>query len=885
MGMLAEMAGALAEEAKHAQSSAMWLRVRNGRRLRTGLDRYLYCFDADGEVWFPPGSTAELAVGASGDAPEAVVVEVLEVRGANLWLESPDDLGKAIAVARIRSNPWYLLDALRLRIDELRGAAGDPKRPPPGEEDLHLIACLLGQAVPGRRAGAPTVPELGAGYLGLPANPSQLEAVCSCLGSELRFVWGPPGTGKTETLGLLAAEAFLRGESVLVVAHSNAAVDAAAIALVRNLARSDPARETRAKGEALRVGDPFLQEAQELPVTERAVLQRRRPELVARLEQLEGRGAELMDSQASLFGEQVPRRRVRAGLERRELGRVTEDLHKVREQIARAGKELLGDAQLVLTTLSRAAITPEIHERRFDRVLVDEASMAQPPQVVLAASLATRGPGAAMAIFGDFRQLAPVVQSWARPVKQWLGRDVFELNGLVRSVDSTDLLSVLDVQYRMHPKIMGLVNGPSYGGRLKPGPNVAESGALLARSAPCPGEPVAWIDTGEFGARGFSTHTHSRLNPMSAWLALQVALTMLGDGTAGIGIVTPYRDQARLLRLLVRAAGAQEAVHTGTIHRFQGGERDAIILDLVDSAPMPPGMLFRSDDGLRLLNVAVTRARGKLVCLSDSSYLRRGAASRSPVWAILANLCREAAPIEPASVVDATRTDAGWAVLKPSTDTATLFEHDLAQSGEIVAFEAGIPAWAAAGLRNRPGVRLVSSGSRVLLLEALAWLFPKQEPWSLRLSDGQVVKLLLETIAAPPQERTAPPQERTAPPQERTAPEPGAAPATSGSSEPRRAPARPPTGAPTSLGSCRACGEELGLAASPSGLRIVCTACGAYERDAEGADLTVAARASGIRCPCGEEHRGRKGPTGLFLGCSSYPKCRQTRQARTLLPR
>src|SRR5205807_8048301 len=88
------------------------------------------------------------------------------------------------------------------------------------------------------------------GYRELPANESQLRAVADCLSSELRFVWGPPGTGKTETLGLLAAEAFLRGETVLVLAHSNAAVDAAAVAFVRNLLRAAEGREAR--GTAIR---------------------------------------------------------------------------------------------------------------------------------------------------------------------------------------------------------------------------------------------------------------------------------------------------------------------------------------------------------------------------------------------------------------------------------------------------------------------------------------------------------------------------------------------------------------------------------------------------------------------------------------------------------
>jgi hypothetical protein len=886
--MLAGMADALAEEASHAQRAATWIRLRNGRRLRAGLDHILYCFDADGEVWFPAGSTAELAGGLAGSGDEPVAVEVLEVRGASVWLEASEDLGEAVPLARIRSNPWYLLDALRLRLDELRGLAGDPEKAPSTEEDLRLVGCLLGLQPPSPRPGAPAAGEIAASYEALPANDSQLRAVAACLGSELQFVWGPPGTGKTETLGLLAAEAYLRGESVIVLAHSNAAVDAAALALVRNLDRTAAGRERAVTGEALRVGDPFLAEAQGLPVTERAVLQRRRPDLIARLEALEGRGGELMDRQDSLFGGQAAVQR-RAG---RELGKVTDDLRKVREQIARAEKEVLEDAQLVLATLAKAAITPEIYERRFDRVLVDEASMAQPPQVVLAAALASRGPHGALAVFGDFRQLAPVVGSWAAPVKHWLGRDVFDLNGLVRSPGPSPLLSVLDVQYRMHPKIMGLVNGPAYGGRLIAGPGIAEATATLAASPPAAGHPVAWLDTGEAGARAFATQSHSRVNPLSAWLALAVAQRLRAGGLEGIGIITPYRDQARLLRLLVRGAGVQDAVHTGTVHRFQGGERDAIILDLVDTVPMPPGILFRSDDGLRLANVAVTRARGKLVCLSDGTRARPGPPA-SPVSAILANLQRDAAPLEVAEVIDASVTDAGWAVLKPSTDTATLLEHDLAQSASVIAYEAGLPAWVAPLLQQRTeGLRRGEKGARALLLDAQLWLFPKREPWSLRLSDPQVVKLLTETMGTPAAPRAAPVPGRLAAGAEPA--QPGVPAARVGSGAGQQGPPTTRTGGgadvpaasragPASLGTCRGCGQELWLAVSGSGWRIVCPACGAYERDAEPIDLTAAARARALRCGCGEELRGRRGPTGMFLGCSAYPDCRSTRPARVLL--
>ena len=237
--MLGQMAAALAEEARHAQKGADWVRIRNGRRLRVGLDRTLYCFDADSDLWFPPGTSAEIQAAATENEP--LVVEVLEVRGQSVWLESPEDLGESIASAKLRSNPWYLLDELRTRMDELRGL--DPERRRPSEE-LHIVECLLGLAAPRNHKPNPTTANNGSsdaiaeGYEELPANDSQLQAVADCLSSELRFVWGPPGTGKTETLGLLAAEAFLRGETVLVLAHSNAAVDAAAVAFVRNLVRA-----------------------------------------------------------------------------------------------------------------------------------------------------------------------------------------------------------------------------------------------------------------------------------------------------------------------------------------------------------------------------------------------------------------------------------------------------------------------------------------------------------------------------------------------------------------------------------------------------------------------------------------------------------------------
>src|SRR5207244_8001979 len=84
-----------------------------------------------------------------------VVVEVLEVRGQSVWLESPEDLGESISAAKLRSNPWYLLEELRTRIDELRGLDPERRRSP---KELHIVSCLLGLATPTTKLTKPITP-------------------------------------------------------------------------------------------------------------------------------------------------------------------------------------------------------------------------------------------------------------------------------------------------------------------------------------------------------------------------------------------------------------------------------------------------------------------------------------------------------------------------------------------------------------------------------------------------------------------------------------------------------------------------------------------------------------------------------------------------------
>lgn len=175
---------------------------------------------------------------------------------------------------------------------------------------------------------------------------------------------------------------------------------------------------------------------------------------------------------------------------------------------------------------------------------------------------------------------------------------------------------MLEVQYRMHPTIGALVGGLFYGDKLIHAADPAQIEAITAR-APSPGAPVVVLDTQgrttcERAANG------SRVNRLSAEITADTALEAVRAGIASIGVITPYAAQASEIRRLLAARGIADAVECNTIHRFQGRECDAILIDLVDAAPMRPSALV--NDGPNLINVSISRARGKLVLIADVAF-------------------------------------------------------------------------------------------------------------------------------------------------------------------------------------------------------------------------------------------------------------------------
>ena len=229
----AEFRDALEAEARaiRAGSGGNAVVLRQGRRILHGAGLHHYAFQVDFPQRLPVDAPAKLVI--DGRAPVDVIVA--EVKGLSVTVVSPDDLGQTIAGASLQTDMSYLLERLITRLEE---AAEQPN----GIGDR-----ILGSISP--HAGRSDAP-VNSRYALLP---EQETALRQALGGDV-FIWGPPGTGKTQTIGAIVSELLRTGRSVLLVSHTNSAVDGGLGRAVRNLgliADHGPGFE---EGDLVRVG-------------------------------------------------------------------------------------------------------------------------------------------------------------------------------------------------------------------------------------------------------------------------------------------------------------------------------------------------------------------------------------------------------------------------------------------------------------------------------------------------------------------------------------------------------------------------------------------------------------------------------------------------------
>jgi len=404
---------------------------------------------------------------------------------------------------------------------------------------------------------------------------------------DVALVHGPPGTGKTTVLVEAIRRAAARGERVLASAPSNLAVD--------NLVE----RLVAVGLSCVRIGNP----ARVLPaVLDRALeslAEEREPARIAR--GLVEEAIALRRSSARRKQKRGPGRFSEARQQARDARAL---LAEARVLEARAEAEVLDRAQVVLATLT-SLDAPPLAGRRFPVVFVDEATQAVEPALYLALLRADRA-----VLAGDHLQLPPTVLSAAAQAGG-LGVSLFErLVGLHGGAAKVTLAE----QHRMNARIMAFPSEALYGGALRAHPAVAH------RSVD--GAPLEVVDT---AGRGFEEETppgtDSKRNPGEAELvAAEVGrILALGVPPEGIAVVSPYDGQVQLLRELL-AAEVERGLEVDTVDGFQGREKEAVVVSLVRSNE-DGEVGFLAD--VRRMNVALTRARSKLVVVGDGATVSR----------------------------------------------------------------------------------------------------------------------------------------------------------------------------------------------------------------------------------------------------------------------
>ncbi|MBE7385840.1 MAG: AAA family ATPase [Leptolyngbya sp. SIO1E4] len=594
---------------------------------RRSNGHYLYAFTADSEIRFQDETPIELEVKSRQEVIKGTLVSV---ESFDVTLALKEKIGEKVPAATLNTSPIFLLEALQAHFKTVFEA--DVSVNQDLAELLVTPNSLPEQDVTG--SASELLPDLERRFdIQILRNSSQEAAVEQVLSHKVSFIWGPPGTGKTTTLGMTVAALTMAGESVLVLSHSNMAVDSAMLSVAKYLSKSPSYNE----GFILRHGVPIPKMLDDYPMLRaKKVLERVEPEFIEEINSLKQQKRDhykRLRHQKKLITKNTPEYHKKQIKE--QITAITKQIKFVEEQLkpleeSRKAKErqLVMRAEVVGCTLSKAAIAEEILPNKYDTVIVDEASMVSIPQCVFAALLAKRR----IAIYGDFRQLGSIAKADTPAADKWLKRDIFDQSGVMTRVNRQEddpRMVMLQTQYRMYPVIADIPNRLCYDGRLLNGPNIEIDNQPTVQQTPFSGDALVLQDISRLRAHCIKeTESHSRFNIFSALIAVNVAYQATVDNLrVQVGVIAPYNAQSRLIHRMLRDLEKDEQVKASTVHRFQGSERSVIIFDAVDSDPNATiGLPLQGGEysgAMRLANVAISRAQGKFIGVMNVRYIRR----------------------------------------------------------------------------------------------------------------------------------------------------------------------------------------------------------------------------------------------------------------------
>lgn len=447
------------------------------------------------------------------------------------------------------------------------------------EKFVHLRDTLIGAVKPAFRQ----LPRLSFPWL----NISQQDAVQKVVeAQEVAVVHGPPGTGKTTTLVEAIIETLQRETQVMVCAPSNAAVDWISEQLSRRGVN------------VLRVGNPLRMSTEMLDCSyeRRYAAHPDYSELWSIRKALrEGRGGE--------------------GKSREKQARLAKMRDRATELEIKIQYELFDQARVVACTLIGSNYHILEH-KHFSTLFIDEAAQALEPACWAAILKCDR-----VVFSGDHQQLPPTIKC-LEAAKGGLEQTLMQKV----AGRKPECVSLLTTQYRMHKDIMRFSSKWFYHNQLVAAPEVAD------RQVSPLDTPLMWIDTSQCGFGEKESKTLSRSNAEEARLLIHtlrdyvemIGMEKVQNERVDFGVISPYRAQVRLIRKLLKwqkfFRSLRRQITVNSVDGFQGQERDVIIISMVrDNENGNIGFLR----DLRRMNVAITRARMKLIVLGNAETLAK----------------------------------------------------------------------------------------------------------------------------------------------------------------------------------------------------------------------------------------------------------------------
>ena len=420
-------------------------------------------------------------------------------------------------------------------------------------------------------------------------NVSQERAVNEVLrAKDVAVVHGPPGTGKTTTLVESIYETLRRENQVLVCAQSNMAVDWISEKLVdRGI-------------NVLRIGNPTKVNDKMLSFTYE-------------------RRFESHPDYPQLWAIRKAIRQLRANRKRGD-NSFHQKMERLKEREIelelRIRNKLFGEARVIASTLVGSA-NRLLDGMKFGTLFIDEAAQALEAACWIPIRRATR-----VILAGDHCQLPPTIKSIAA-MKGGLDKTLMQ-----RIVEcKPEAVTLLKMQYRMNEDIMRFSSDWFYNGQVEAAPMVKYRGILDLDKA------IEWKDTsGNAYHEEFVGDNFGRINKEEAQLTLlslaeyfvRIGRQRIIDERIDVGIISPYRAQVQYLRHLIKKTDFykpfRKIISVNTVDGFQGQERDIIVISMVRSNEEGQIGFLRD---LRRMNVAITRARMKLIILGDSATLIR----------------------------------------------------------------------------------------------------------------------------------------------------------------------------------------------------------------------------------------------------------------------